>query len=144
MAKLRNTRQPVLLLPTTQHPLSTNIQHLILIGRGPTPNSSPFSSSGPGVCVPAGGGGSSVLRETKGKRKKQAGKCWGHKGLEKLSECCTLLPSTLFLPWGILVKRDTQRWRPLVKLIKRPSKLDKQVLCSPENRLLGSGWQVPL
>lgn len=57
---------------------------------------------------------------------------------------CTRLHSTLFLPGGILVKRDTQRWRPLIKLIKRPSKLDKRVLRSPENRLLGSGWQVPL
>lgn len=55
----------------------------------------------------------------------------------------THLPSTPFLPRGILVKRDTQRRRPLVKLIKRPSKLDKRVLRSPENRLLRSGGQVP-
>lgn len=36
------------------------------------------------------------------------------------------------------------QWRPLVKLMKRPSKLCERVLHSPNTRLPGSGWQVPL
>ena len=54
----------------------------------PTPTASPLPGSGPG-----GGGGVSVLGETKGKRKNHAGKCWGHEGLEKVSE--RLHPSPL-------------------------------------------------
>lgn len=81
VAKRGSILQPVLMLPTTQQPLYTNIQHPTLVGGCPTPTSSPFPQ------------GVSVLGETKGKRKNQAGKCCRHEGLEKFSE--RLHPSPL-------------------------------------------------
>lgn len=61
--------------PVHKHPASN------FIGGCPTPTSSPFPQEG------------SVLGETKGKRKNQAGKCCRHEGLKKFSE--RLHPSPL-------------------------------------------------
>lgn len=91
---------------------------------------SSLHTSGPGVCLPG---------ETRGKGA-QANAA-GMRTWEDSLDSCTPLP---FLPQGILARRDTWRWRPLVRLIKKPFKLDEPVIYSLNAGLPGSGWQMPL
>lgn len=111
-------------------PYYTGIQCPQLAGRRPT---TIFPLSTPLVL----GSLFQVRQEASGAQANAAGmRTW-----EDSLDSCTPLP---FLPQGILVRRDTWRWRPLVRLIKKPFKLDEPVLYSLNAGLLGSSWQVPL
>ena len=98
------------MLLATQHPHYTDIQHPQLAGRHPTPSTALVLGRQEASRAQANAAGMRI---------------WGN----------SLDGGTppFFPPQGILVRRDMWRWRPLVKLIKKPSKLDEQVLYSPQH-----------
>lgn len=100
--------------PLHKHPASS------VAGSPHTHTSSPPHSSDP--------------RKTRGTSRTQA-----NEDLGQFSEWLNPSPLHPLLSPRILVRRDTWRWKPLVKLIERPSKLDEWVLHSPEHQALRLG-----